>query len=209
MKRIYIDFDSTLYDTGAIKKVMNDIIADGVCKNVSDVEKGTLLEEIKEAKANGVRSVSGLCNFFEDKYKLEKNSIWSGFEDFLSNGENLLYLDSVDFLKRLSQEGFEVNILTYTSREDYDYQMLKLMGAKISRFVNNIFMCTKSKGELALDYENSYFVDDSPKELASLFKAGVSTDRLIRIRRDGAAYSDIDIVEFNAREYKDFVDIEI
>lgn len=209
MKRVYIDFDSTLYDTGAIKKVMNDIIADGVCDNISGVEKNVILEEIKDAKANGVKSVIGLCKFFENRYGLEKDTIKNMFKDFLARGDALLYADSIDFLKRLSQKGYEVNILTYTSKEDFEYQMLKVMGSKISDYVDNIFMCSKKKGELALEYETSCFVDDNPRELVSLFNAGVSPDRLFRIKRAGASYSDIEITEFESQEYSSFDDIEI
>ena len=209
MKRVYIDFDSTLYDTGAIKKVMNDIIADGVCDNISGVDKNVVLEEIKEAKANGVKSVIGLCKFFENRYGLEKDTIKNMLKDFLARGDMLLYADSIDFLKRLSQKGYEVNILTYTSKEDFEYQMLKVMGSKISDYVDNIFMCSKKKGELALEYQTSCFFDDNPRELVSLFNAGVSPDRLFRIKRAGAGYSDIEITEFESQEYSNFDDIEI
>ena len=102
-----------------------------------------------------------------------------------------------------------MNILTYTRKEDYEYQMMKIMGAKISDYVDNIVFCTKSKGELALDYENSIFVDDNPKELVSLYNAGVSADRLFRIKRFNAEYSDLIISEFQPREYVNFNDIEI
>jgi len=66
MKRVYIDFDSTLYNTGIIKKNMNDIIADGVCENALNCDKNVVLDEIKQAKENGVKSVIGLCKFFEN-----------------------------------------------------------------------------------------------------------------------------------------------
>lgn len=209
MKRVYIDFDSTLYDTKIIKQNINYIIADAVCEKVSDKDRNNVLEEIKEAKESGVKSVMGLCNFFEIKYGLEKDFIRKKIEDFLSTGEKLLYSDSIDFLKRLSQKGYEVNILTYTSQANYEYQMLKVMGAKILDFVDNIILCTKKKGELGLDYETSLFVDDNPKELISLFNSGVSPDRLFRIRRDDAGYSDIIISEFKAKEYTNLNDIEI
>ena len=87
--------------------------------------------------------------------------------------------------------------------------MLKLMGSNVLDYVDNFIICSRSKGELNLDYENGYFFDDNPRELTSLFKAGVSEDRLFRIRREGVGNSAIEIVEFKPNEYKDFNDIQI
>ena len=67
MIRAYIDFDSTLYDTAVIKKVMSDIIADAICENVLNCDREVVIEEIKEAKASGIKSVFGLCKYFENK----------------------------------------------------------------------------------------------------------------------------------------------
>lgn len=209
MVRAYIDFDSTLYDTDVIKKKIDHIIADEICKNVSNCDKQCVINEIKDAKSNGVKSVFGLSKYFEEKYHLEKNCIRAEFEKFLSKGDEILYPDSVKFLKKLAQKGYEINILTYTSQDSYDYQMLKIMGAKIFDLVDNIYMCTKSKGELSLDYENGYFFDDNPKELVSLFKAGVSPERLFRIRRIGAGYSDIEISEYKSNDYVGFEEIKV
>lgn len=209
MIRAYIDFDSTLYETEVIKRRMNDMIADAVCRARKDVDKQSVLYEIKQAKENGVKSVFGLCRFFEEKYELEKNYIKADFDEFLADGERYMYPDSVPFLKRLSQKGFEVNILTYTAKDAFDYQMLKLMGSNVLDYVDNFIICSRPKGELNLDYENGYFFDDNPRELTSLFKAGVSEDRLFRIRREGVGNTAIEIVEFKPNEYKDFNDIQI
>ena len=209
MLRAYIDFDSTLYETEIIKKKMNDMIADAVCREKNSADKQVILSEIKQAKETGIKSVFGLCKFFEEKYGLEKNYIKADFDEFLANGEKYMYPDSIPFLKRLSQKGFEVNILTYTAKDSFDYQMLKLMGTSVLDNVDNFIICSRPKGELNLDYENGYFFDDNPRELASLFAAGVSEDRLFRIRRDGVGNSAIEITEFQPNEHKDFTDINL
>ncbi len=208
MKRIYIDFDSTLYDTSVIKKNMATIIAESVCESIKGLNADNILQEVAQARSNGVKTIFGLCEFFEKKYNLDKNYIRKNFETFLANGEDILYADSIPFLKRLTQKGYEVNILTYVA-DGFDYQMHKIMGTSVIDNVTNIIMCTKSKGELALDYENGYFIDDNPKELVGLFNAGVSEDRIFRIVRKGAGYADVKITEFDAREYNSFDDIEI
>ena len=209
MIRAYIDFDSTLYETEVIKRRMNDMISDAVCREKNNVDKQVVLQEIKQAKENGIKSVFGLCKFFEEKYGLENNYIKADFDEFLADGEKYMYPDSVPFLKRLAQKGFEINILTYTAKDGFDYQMLKLMGSSVLDYVDNFIICSRSKGELNLDYENGYFFDDNPRELASLFNAGVSENRLFRIRRDGVGNSAIEIVDFKPNEHKDFNDIQI
>lgn len=209
MIRVYIDFDSTLYETEIVKKRMNDMIADAVLSVKKNLDKETLLDEVKQAKTSGIRDVFGLCKFFEEKYGLEKNYIKAVFDEFLANGEKIMYPDSIPFLERLSQKDCEINILTYTAKEGFAYQMQKLMGSGVLDYVDNFIICSRPKGELELDYENAYFFDDNPKELISLFKAGVSEDRLFRIRRDGVGYSLIDITEFKPNEHKDFADINL
>ena len=82
------------------------------------------------------------------------------------------------------------------------------VNGKIEYFFNNIIMCSDHKGSLCLDYENGIFIDDNPRELESLFNAGVSEERLIRVRRDGARYSKVEIAGFNPREVLSFDEIE-
>ena len=208
MVRVYIDFDSTLYNTSKVKEMINEIVANGVCKNVPNADKFRVLEEIEKVRENGFKSVLGLCELFEKKYGLESNVIKSDFVRFLSDGERFLYDDTIPFLKNLAQKNYEINMLTYTSQDSYEYQMIKILGSKIFHYFNNIIICTKKKGEIELDYENGFFIDDNPEELKSLYNVGVSENRLFRMKR-GGGYSEIEISEFSPIECKSFVDIDL
>ena len=209
MIRAYIDFDSTLYDTDIVKKKIQQVFVDGICKSELGRDKNSVLQEIKDAERNEYKSIFKRCKFFEEKYSLESGCISSELEKFLESGSSLMFEDSIPFLKRLSQKDFEVNILTYSIQENFDYQMKKIMGAGVLDYVDNIIICSKPKGELGLDYENGYFFDDNPRELESLSKAGVLADRLFRIRRIGSGYSNIEIRNFQTNEHSDFSDIVI
>ena len=206
MAKVYIDFDSTLYNTDKARG-FDHVLEKEICK----VTKLSMEESIKAVdfatQNSSTRKIYDICNVLEKKFNLEPNCLIRKIEEYLSNGEDLVYEDSIPFLKRLAQHGHKINILTYTNKE-FDYQMAKLYGSKIYNFVDNIIMCSDPKGELCLDYENGVFIDDNPKELESLFDAGVSEDRLIRIVRSGTKYSKIEISRFNPRMIESLDEIE-
>lgn len=190
MSRIYIDFDSTLYNTDKLRN-FTSLVVDAVCEE-TDAKK----EDVQEVadlffKSQGARRIFDLCKFLETEYNLEDGFLRVKIEDVLSKGKEFIFSDSIPFLERLTKNGHEINILTYTNRE-FDYQMIKLMGSKIINYVDNFIICSRHKGDLFLDFETGIFIDDNPEELKSLSKVGVSPDRLIRMRRIGAGYSKIE-----------------
>ena len=205
MTRVYIDFDSTLYDTNKIRRV-DKLIAE-LLQNSANIT----CEEAEREVENCINELEKfrpfeICKNLEKKYGLKANALREGVEEFLACGKKFVFEDSTNFLKEIAQKGYEVNILTYTNKS-FDYQMLKIVGSEISSFVDNIIICSKHKGSLNLDYENSYFIDDNPVEIKSLFDAGVKKDRLIRMRRDGAIYSKIKIDDDICTEVKNFNEI--
>lgn len=206
MARIYIDFDSTLYNTDKMRG-FDQALEKGICEctNLSLKEAEKEIQIVSESMSP--RKIYDICKILEQKFDLEENYLKNKIEEFVEKGEHLVFEDSVPFLKRLVQKGHEINILTYTNKE-FEYQMSKLKGSKILDLVHNVIMCSEHKGELGLDYENSIFIDDNPRELESLFKAGVSEDRLIRVRRIGGNYSKIETNGFKPREVLSFAEID-
>lgn len=208
MKRIYIDFDSTLFDTTKFRQISKEIISQEICKWEKNISLLDATNEIKEALTiKNFNSYFEMCNFFEDKHNLKHDCIKVKIEEFMKNTERLIYPDSILFLEKLKKLGYEINILTYTSKNSYDYQMKKLSGSNITKFVDNIIICTGNKGELGLDYENAIFIDDSPKALKSLYGAGVNCGRLIRMKREGAGYSSEQVNIENLVEVTNFEQI--
>lgn len=210
MKKIYIDFDSTLYNTGLLKEKFLLNLAKEICKNsnLKDTEK--VFQQIlclkQDKKSNGILAI---CDVVSKKYGLEKIDLSDCFKSALKKGEQFCYDDSVDFLKSLTQKGYEINILTYTDKRDFDLQLLKLSKSGLASFVNNIIVCTANKGDLGLDYKNAIFIDDNPRDLTSLFNAGVAEERLFRVRRPGSKYSDVEINDFAPIECKSLKELNI
>ena len=206
MAKFYIDFDSTLYNTDKMRG-FDQALEKGICEftNLSMEEAEKQIQIVTDQMSP--RKIYDICEILEKKFALEKNCLKKIIEKFVENGEFLVFKDSIPFLKRLAQKGHEINILTYTNRE-FDYQMAKINGSKIYSFVDNIIICSKHKGELFLDFENGIFIDDNPEELESLFNAGVSEDRLIRVRREEGKYSKIEISGFKPKEVSSLAEIE-
>lgn len=205
MARIYIDFDSTLYNTEKIRNLDN-LIADLLKENshLNHDEAKNAIEKCSCELENS--SPFDLCECLEKKYNLQPSSLRVGVEKFLAGGKCFVFDDSFKFLKRMSQKGHEINILTYTSKK-FEYQMFKLIGADILSFVDNVMICSKHKGDLNLDYEYGFFIDDNPDEIKSLSSAGVNKERLFRMKREGMIYSSIKIEKDICIEVENFDEI--
>lgn len=207
VSRIYIDFDSTLYNTDKLRN-FTDLVIDALCKK-TDAKKTEVQDKVALFfKVQGTRRIFDLCLFLENEYGLENGCLRVVVENVLESGYEFMFNDSIPFLERLALKGHEINILTYTNKE-FDYQMLKLMGSKVIKYVDNFIICSKHKGDLFLDFKNGIFIDDNPEELKSLFNTGVSPDRLIRMRRIGAGYSkiDMDIPVTEVLSFDEIIDI--
>ena len=205
MAKDYIDFDSTLYNTEKIRNLLCDLAGALSKYTVMSIEES--LESV-EKTIKEKRRIFDICSALEDEYHLEESAIRSVVEDIISNGKEIMYPDSIPFLKRIAENGHEVNVLTYKDNE-FDYQMKKLMGSGVLSYVDNVIMCSKRKGLLGLDYEKGYFIDDNPKELRSLSEACVSKERLYRMRRDGAIWSGVELDDILVTEITSFEDIQI
>lgn len=191
MARIYIDFDSTLYNTDKIRN-FRKVIAEALAKNARMSAEGALNEVEEVSKSKCKSKVFEVCAELEKLHGLPSHCLRETVEKVVADGEQFVFVDGINFLKRMTQKGHEINILTYTDKE-FDYQMRKIMGSGVLEFIDNIIMCSQNKGTLSLDYQNGIFIDDNPMVIQNLSEAGVSKDRLIRMRRTGMGYSHIDI----------------
>ena len=202
MARLYIDFDSTLYDTDKIRN-FHKIVAEALAK-IAQISEASALSELEEiSKSNSKSKVFEVCEKLEIKHGLQVNCLRQVIEDVVAKGEERAFADGINFLKKLTQKGHEINILTYTDKE-FDYQMRKLMGSGVLKYIDNIIICSQDKGSLGLDYQHGIFIDDNPTVIKNLSEAGVSKDRLIRMRRTGLGYSHIDIEDNLCTEVSSF-----
>lgn len=206
MRQIFIDFDSTLFDTAKLKESLNELIAEKL-RETGLISLSDALEKILHLRKVDKFGYYQICEKLEIEFELKKNKLTKQVNDFLANCSHLTYDDSVEFLKTL--QDYQVNILTFSPKRDTEFQMRKMLGSGLVDFADNIIICSKPKGELKLDYKNAIFVDDNPNQLLSLFHAGVAENRLFRIKRDGAKYSSEEIVDFSPIEINSLKEIKL
>ena len=186
--KFYIDFDSTLYNTREFILALLDAIAKNITSQNKSLNFDNILNEEKELfKSDKIYNIEKLCHFFAEKYAVEFDSIFSSAKTIVDNGSNFVFPDTIPFLERLKSTKNELIILTYAQEGNTDEQMRKIKGSKLDKYFDDIIITTVPKWTLDLDYKNSFFIDDNPKELAGLYKN--NPYKIVRIKRNNTKYS--------------------
>lgn len=192
-QKLYIDFDGTLFDTDAFYKEFL-----GIC-----LKYGITKEKIEEIK-NEIFSEDNLYDMDKIVDYLINNCgvssrIISEVETLYSN--KFVYDDVIVSLEKL-KDWYELIILTYGN---INYQVKKINGSNLEKYFTDIIITDKNKSLLNnVDYKNSIFIDNNPKEVKRFVEA--NSKEVIRIRRASDKYSVKDL-EVEAVEYTNFKDI--
>lgn len=193
MKKIYIDFDGTLFDTD---KFYEDFL--GICfKYKLNKEKIDLANKLLFPE-------SYLFNM--DKlidYLIKEYNISFSFKNEVNNlfSNKYVFPDVISSLEVLKNK-YELIILTYG---EYNYQNKKIEKSSLKDYFKDIIITDKIKSTLDnVDYKNSIFIDNNPKEIKRFIEVG--SLKVIRIRREFDKYSKKDL-NLDVNEYKTFNEI--
>lgn len=178
----YIDFDNTLYETGRLTKDVLMTFAK-VIANAKKINPNIVLDELKKSFNSTVDNFESFASGLSAKYGVSNSVLQSHLKKIIiENGTSYVFPDALEFLKRLNEDGEDVCILTYVAqRKNLKQQALKLAGSGIMPYVSEIYNTNRYKFELDIDYKNGIFIDDSPRDLEGLYKAGAR--KLIRIKK--------------------------
>lgn len=202
----YIDFDNTLYNTNLLTKDMCNYIATEINKS-SNIDLNICIEEVtSNFNREHIYNIYELCDFFSQKYNLNSPKLKSNIDKIILTSSKNVYNDSVDFLKSLRESGHTVNLLSYVTHENLSYQLLKLNGSKLSKYLDDIIISSKYKFNLDLNYEDGIFVDDNPRDLEGLYNKNAK--KVIRIKRENNKYSTKEI-NVNLDNYTSLKDVPI
>ena len=175
---IYIDFDRTLFDTDLFIKDLEDIIE----SNGITVDK--FLKYVNKDKENGF-NIYSILNLMENDIKVDSD-VYKKIDKIIENSEHYIYSDVYEFVKMCKDKKYRIFVLTKGNGE---FQLLKIRNTKLFDYLDGVIVTLQDKGELDLNYQESIFIDDNPRELESIRLK--NPKRIIRIKRDGAKYNSI------------------
>ena len=178
----YIDFDNTLYETGKLTK---DILS-GLTTTIAsqaNISEESVLEHIHSSFNSTVANFFTFAKNLSAKYHVDYRLLETVINTaILTNGKNYVFPDALKFIKDLKAAGETICILTYvSSKNNLSQQGLKLMGSGILTHVDEVYTTTRYKHELNLDFENSTFIDDDPRDLEGFYSCGAR--KIIRIKK--------------------------
>lgn len=191
-KQIFLDFDSTIYNTD---KMFNDIL--DRCE-----EYGISREKIFEVKQlflndGKLFNINEILDYISNEISFDSN-LYAEINGILENGKIYIYDDVYEFISKLRDKKYQVNILTYGNKE---FQWLKVKNSGIESYVSQVLITDKSKSNLDyISYKNGIFIDDSPDEIVGFLSR--NPIKVIRIKRKNASRFSI------ALDNKDIVECE-
>ena len=193
MEKIYIDFDGTLFDTDSFyKDFLNICLSYGIEKEEVELAKTELFTE------NNLFNMDIIVDYLIKKYNLSSKFNLDVYNLFSAK---YVYDDVIQFLEKLKDK-YELIILTYG---EYHYQTTKINASNLKSYFTDIIITDKNKSTLNnVDYNNSIFIDNNPKEVKRFIE--VNSKKVIRIRRESDKYSKKDL-EINVPEYTNFNEI--
>ena len=206
--KFYIDFDSTLYDTKKLTSSMLEAIIKKSCELNKEINYETLFFDCTTTFCREkIYNIYKLCEYVGYKYSVDAQILIVSVNEVIKNGKKYIYSDVINYLSNLKNSGVEMILLTYTSNENLEYQKLKVENSGITKYFDDIIYTTNNKYSLDIDYSDSVFIDDNPKEIIGL--CDKNTLQIIRIKRPDAKYSYVqidksDVIEISSlNELKD------
>lgn len=161
--KIFIDLDSTLFNTTEVKKQMF----------VTLETRGFLMEQILETYSQGYNESGFTINDFLSRLnKIKSFDISSTKQKILAIHKKVgLYSDSLDFLKNIDRSKYEVNLLTFGNPS---HQKYKVKISALEQYFDNLYYTEVYKTEYLskfIDaYEHFILIDDMPEVVLDIAK---------------------------------------
>ena len=202
----YIDFDNTLYNTPLLTNKMLNSIVNSI-KEKMDLNSEDLYQECKGMfNREHIYNIYELAKYFSKKYNLDSLSVINNLNNIILDGSDLVFEDTIPFLKKLKEKGHKIYMLTYC-KDSLEYQSIKVAGSKLADFFDALYITSVPKYNLDIDYTNGVFIDDNPEDLLGLYSKNAK--QVIRLRRKENKYSVKDLDNTDIKEYLNFYDIDI
>lgn len=181
-KMVYIDFDSTLFNSNLFLEHLNDVL------NSCQVNMAIYDDYKIKMKQTGYNPIN-ILQQMENAYPFQKD-VYEKIDNLLRNSNKYLYEDVLPFLLWLKEKKIKIVLLTKGNRE---FQLKKIEYTGILDYLDEIITTLNEKGDLNIDYQHSIFIDDNPQEIDSLLEKNCY--KIIRIKRSNCKYNNISTKE--------------
>ncbi len=194
----YIDFDNTLYNTPLLTEKMLRAIS----SNARAQKNIKIFDECKSMfNKENIYDIYELAKYFSNKYSLNFEKNVSDINNIILNGEDLVFEDSIPFLQKLHNQNHNIYLLSYAN-ENLNYQSLKIAGSGLTNYFDALFITSKPKYELDINYTNGIFIDDNLEDLLGLYSKNAK--KVIRLRRKENEHSIQNTKNVSIEEYSSF-----
>ena len=153
MRKLYIDFDNTLFNTVKFNNKCKELLN----KYINEEEQDKIFKSF--TKIYDFREV---LNILSNNYKIDKEILKKEYNKILE--DNYLFEDTISFLDYYKDK-YQLIMLTWGNNE---YQLDKINCANITKYFNELIITKEYKYQLDIDYKNSIFIDDNPRDLKGL-----------------------------------------
>ena len=176
--KIYIDFDGTLFDSTIQYQRLINLFKK---YNIDEIYIQNLMKEDFYQKE---KSYDLLAEKIISNKNLNPNII-KEIDNIYT--KDLVYPDVIPFLEKYHNK-FELLLLTLGNKL---HQEKKIKASNLNKYFK----------KLSIDYQNSIFIDNNPKELEKFYNANAK--HVIRIKRNVDKYSKISL---KIKEIPEFID---
>lgn len=202
----YIDFDNTLYNTPILTEKMLTTLSSYISEK-KDIEYNSIYKSCQLMfNYDNIYNIYELTRYLCNKHNLDPLPIINNINEIILKGENFVFDDSISFLKKLKLSGHNIYMLSY-AKNNLQYQIAKITGSKLAHFFDALYITSKEKYNLDIDYTNGIFIDDNPSDLSGLYSK--NPIKVIRLRREHNKYSLENYNNENIKEYSNFSEVPI
>ena len=191
--KIYIDFDSTLFNTDEFYGAFLNI-----CKKNNVDNKQVINIKNEKFKKSSDFDLDILAKKISEIHNLKKEFL-DEMEDLYSS--KYLFDDTISFLESIYLK-YELVLFTYGNKS---YQTKKINATGIDKYFNEIIITENSKDSLDIDYINSVFIDNNPNEIRGYYNKGAR--KLIRLRHESDFRCKVDTNLGDILEFSNLSDI--
>lgn len=183
--KLVFDFDHTLFDMMAMHTAIESEMESIGVTPVQYREAYTKVTNWKKF------TVSALAQMLAKTHKIKPEEVVAALDRAAAQSKQWLFPDVIDGLQRLKADGHQLFLLSWG---DTDWQMKKIEPCGIMPLFEKTLSIAEVKADYmkqwqALDGGKAVLIDDKPAELKAVEAAGNDIG-CIRMRRDGAKYSD-------------------